>query len=397
MDERARKYFNKAESELSEYERMMLGIMAANEPAEEAPAPVEEAPAEKAPVEEAPAEEAPAEEATEEEAPVEEAPEEEAPVEEEPTVVLPAGEPAAEEEPAEETPAGEEPEEATVKEEFEEATVVEPPAEDTDDSDMKIAAPGRTEEPRQPIPLLTEEKNPELEPVVINRPTIQFMNSIEREKKITRKVKRHRLRSGVVVMGLCVALILVAFLYKGLVLKEPILEKAEPTPEPTAEAVPAEIAATPEPTPVPTPEPTPEHRYVIEKANISWVGAQDRCLANGGYLAVINTRDEFNKITAQADEQGVEFLWIGARRDVLSNTFVWERDEKVEANVDPNDRRMSLWATAEPSFIDDVGTEENYLILWNHDGGWRYWDSIGDLSQIYGWRGRIAYVCEFDS
>ena len=389
MDERARKYFNKAESELSDYERMMLDIMAANEPAEETPAPVEEAPVEETVSEKPSVEESPVEEAPAEEAPAEELSAEDMPVEEDPAAELPAEEIPMEEEPTVQAPVGEIPEE--------EATVTISPAEDTDDSDVKIVGEEPAEKKRQPIPLLTEEKNPELEPVVINRPTIQFINSIEREKKITRKVKRHRLRSGVVVLGLCVALILVAFLYKGLVLKEPILDKPEPTPEPTAEPVPVEIAATPAPTPIPTPEPTPEHRYVIERANVSWVGAQDRCLASGGYLAVINTRDEFNKITALADEQGIECLWIGARRDVASNTFVWERDEKIDSNMDPNDRRMSLWANGEPSFIDGDGTSEDYLMLWNHDGRWSYWDSQNDLAgKYFGWRGRIAYVCEFD-
>ena len=375
MDEKARQYFNKPLSELSDYERMMLDIMAAREPAEEpcageTPAeetPIVEAPAEEVPVEEAPVEEAPAEEAPAEETPVEEAPVEEAPVEEAPV----------EEAPVEEAPA-------------EEA-----PAAVPDDSDVKIAGDA-AEEKREPIPLLVEEKNPELEPVVVNRPTIQFMNSIEREKKITRRMKRRRIRSGFVVLGLCAALILVAVLYKGFVLKEPIMEKTEPTPEPTPEAV-SEVAPTPEPTPVPTPTPEPEHRYVVERAPLSWVGAQDLCLSSGGYLAVINSREEFNKITAMADEQNIEFLWIGAHRDVTSNTIVWERGESVDGAVDPNDRRMSLWAPGEPSFIDGDGTSEDYIILWNHDGGWRYWDSRGDLNEIWGWRDRVAYVCEFDN
>ena len=370
MDEKARQYFNKPLSELSDYERMMLDIMAAREPAEEPRAgetpaeetPIEEAPAEETPVEEAPAEESPAEEALAEETPVEEAPVEEAPVEEAPV---------------------------------EEAPVEEAPAAVPDDSDVKIAGDA-AEEKREPIPLLVEEKNPELEPVVVNRPTIQFMNSIEREKKITRKMKQRRLRSGIVVLGLCVALIMVAFLYNGFVNKSwGILEKAEPTPAPTPEAV--VVTPTPEPTPAPTPTPPPEHRYAIERTPVSWVTAQDRCLASGGYLAVINSREEFDKITSMADEQGIVFLWIGCHRDVASNSFIWERGETVDSNVDPNDRRMALWATAEPSFIDDDGIAENYLILWNNDGGWRYWDSRADLDQIWGWRDRLAFVCEFDS
>lgn len=385
MDEKSRKLFHKEESELSDYERMMLEIVAAKEAAEEN-APVEEPPAEEAlPAEEPAPAAAPDEGFLFEEVPAERPPLEElfeaeeaaapAPVEEEisaPESPAPAEEPPA---PAPEAPA---------------------PADEPDDSDVKIAAQTPPEKKEERIPLLVEEKNPELEPVVVNRPTIQFMNSIEREKKITQKVRRHRRRSGVVVMGLCVALILVAFLYNGFVNKSwGILEKTEPTPEPTTEVV--EIAPTPAPTPEPTPEPVKEHRFVVQRADLSWVGAQDLCLSSGGYLAVINTREEFDRITALADEQGIEALWIGCRRDIASNSFVWEHAETVDPDVDPNSRQMSLWADGEPSFIDDEGTAEDYLLLWNHDGRWSYWDSIGDLTIYYGWRGRIGYVCEFEA
>ena len=69
MDERSRNLFHKEESELSEYERMMLSILAEKEEAEKAAAaetnaPVEEAPAEEVPAGEAPVEEAPVEEAS---------------------------------------------------------------------------------------------------------------------------------------------------------------------------------------------------------------------------------------------------------------------------------------------------------------------------------------------
>ena len=98
-----------------------------------------------------------------------------------------------------------------------------------------------------------------------------------------------------------------------------------------------------------------------------------------------------------ADEQGIEASWVGCHRDVASNTLVWERSETIDKDVDPSERQMSLWASGEPSFIDDTGTAEDYILLWNHDGGWSYWDSIGDLTIYFGWRGRIGYVCEFDS
>ena len=392
MDELSRKVFHKEESELSDYERMMLGIMAEGQAAESA---AEEQAAEVLPAEET-AEEAPAEEETPAEA-------EDA----SPAAEAPAEEVSVEEAPAEEAPAVESVEQETapvVESAAEEAPVEAAPADDTDDSDVKIAS----EEPIQPkserIPLLTEEKNPELEPVVVTRPTIQFKNSIEREKKITRKVQRHRRRSGLVVAALCVALVFVAFLYNGIFNKSwGFLEKAEATPVPEEEEIVAaetgEESVLPEiePTPEPTPEPPPEHRYAVERADLSWIGAQDLCLASGGYLAVINDMDEFYRITALAEEQGIEALWVGCHREVNSNTMVWEHGETVDPSVDPNERQMSLWAPGEPSFIDDDGTAEDYVLLWNHDGGWRYWDSISDLTIYFGWLGRIGYVCEFDS
>ena len=387
MDEKARKFFHKEYSELTDYERMMLDVMAEKELADEPPQPTEE---ETSAVEDTPeAEEegnspaAPADEAPSEEPPLEAhraVPVEEADVAPQTEGIVPARveEPAAEDVPA----------------------PIDPPADPTeaDDSDVKIAGDRPSETASERIPLLVEEKNPELEPVVVNRPTIQFMNSIEREKKITRKVRAQRRRSGIVVVALCAALILVAFMYNGIVNQSwGILEKEAPTPEVTD--LPPEVHETPEPTatPEPTPEPIREHRVVLERADVSWAVAQDRCQASGGYLAVINSLDEFNKITAQAEQQGIECLWLGCRRDVTSNTFVWVTDEEIDENVDPNSRQMSLWGEGEPSFIDDNGVAENYLLLWNHDGRWSYWDSIDDLAGNYpGWRGRVAYACELE-
>ena len=164
---------------------------------------------------------------------------------------------------------------------------------------------------------------------------------------------------------------------------------ASVVPDESAEAVPVSD-------PDPTPEPVVEHRYEIVRANVSWVTAQDQCLGKGGYLAVINSRAEFDKITALADEQGIEFLWIGCHRDVNSNRMVWERDEKIDSSVDPDNNRMSLWARGEPSYIDGDGSSEDYISLWNHDGGWSYWDSRNDLHNLWWNLNRIAYICEYD-
>lgn len=384
MDEKARKFFHKEYSELSDYERMMLDVMAEKELAseEEKNAAVLESPEEDSA--EAPdvSDDVPALSDVDELSA-------EQPVEEIVSEALDSGSSPA---PAEE-PAAEESAQAPVEE------PIDPPADpdEADDSDVKIAGDRPSESTAERIPLLVEEKNPELEPVVVNRPTIQFMNSIEREKKITRKMRAQRHRSVVVVLALCAALILVAFMYNGIVNRSwGILEKEEPTPE--VVVTPPEVHETPAPTPEPTPEPVKEHRYVFERADVSWAVALDRCQASGGYLAVIGSLDEFNTITAQAEQQGIECLWLGCRRDVANNTFIWVNGEEPDEAVNPNTLQMRLWGEGEPSYIDDTGVAENYLLLWNHDGRWSYWDSIDDLAGNYpGWRGRVAYVCELEN
>ena len=394
--------FKKDESELSDYEKMMLSIISSSGAEDEGTAEffeeaaIEEPPAEdRAPAEQStpaeqsvPAEQAPVETESEEEAAVMESPVEDTPIKE-----TPAEETPAEETPAEETPAGD-----AVIEEAPAGEALETGAADTaePDSDMKIAKDKPSESKRERIPLLVEDMNPELEPVVLTSPpSVQYKRAMEREKNISRKVRRHRRRSGLIVVALCVALILVAFLYNGFVNKTwGVLEKPEPTPE---EPV---VAVTPRPTPVPTPEPTPEppkeHTYTINNVSATWTEAQQLCRTGGGYLVVINTREELDKITAMADEQGIECLWIGCRRDTAGNGFVWENDETVDAEVDPNSA-MLLWGSEEPSRTDGDGTPEDYIMLWKFDGRWTYWDCRNDLPTLLGWGGRIAYVCEFEN
>lgn len=375
MDEKARKIFHKAESELTEYERMMLSILAEKETAEapqaegSADLSVSEETSDEPESEAVPSEEAitPEDAASENDEIPADVPESET---DEP--IAEAGEPEAAE-PAADEVVPEEP-------------VAESPFDETDDSDMKLAPDPAEEKKHEPIPLLTVEKNPELEPVVLSQPTIQFMNSIEREKKITQKIRRQRRRSGIVVLALCVALILVAFLYNGIVNESwGFLDKEEATPEPTVEVV--AVVVTPSPTPSPTPEPVKEHSYAMELANLSWTGAQDLCLASGGYLAVISSKAEFDRITAMADEKGIERLWIGCHRE--NNTYIWENGETSDYYV---------WGNGEPSYIDTGdGAAEDYIMLWKLDGVWCYNDSRNDpAGEFWGWRGTIGYVCEFE-
>ena len=58
---------------------------------------------------------------------------------------------------------------------------------------------------------------------------------------------------------------------------------------------------------------------------------------------------------------------------------------------------MALGTDAEVWCIDGDGSNEDYIGLWNHDGGWSYWDCRNDLHNLWWGLNRIAFVCEYDN
>lgn len=372
-EKKAGNIFQKDEGQLSDIERMMLSI-AAKEKAENELEPVKSVESEE--LQES--EDAPvnAEENAEETAaePVEEAPE------------------AIE---AEETPAADTEAEDNAPQDDAE------PEEDNDiDSDVKIVpetvAEEKPQEERQPIPILTVEENPELEPVSVQTPITpkpQYKRSGEREKRIREEARKRRRRSRLAVVFICALLILAALLLKmctdqgslnmGRADSSPTPELTKPTPDlsviPTVEPAPTQVIE-----PTPTPEPT----YEIIRADVSWEEAQRACTERGGHLAVIHNAEELNKITALAAQQDIYMLWIGCHRE--NGELVWENGEEVETY---------FWAAGEPSGYDSYDdVAEDYVMLWDIGQGWMYNDSRNDPIASYpgAYSGNVGYVCEYN-
>ena len=84
-------------------------------------------------------------------------------------------------------------------------------------------------------------------------------------------------------------------------------------------AQPGETAA-----PAETPMVT-EHRYEIFVEDVSWTEARDKCVEHGGHLVVIGSKEEFDTVVAMADTAGVDKVWIGCHR--VEGNLVWENDE----------------------------------------------------------------------
>lgn len=338
---KARTIFQKSDDELSDMERMMIGIIEKEDREHEKPVTVRKAQEPQTP---------------------EEAPEEE------------AGPAAAEaqQEQAEQS-AGEE--------------------------DVRIYVPEKDAEEKHEkqeyVPTLTEEKNPELAPVNVERqpvviPAVQYGKSMERERKINEEIKRRKRRPVVIILILCALLIVVAIIFNAVM-------KDKNAPPVSYE--PDEVDFLPQPTPTPEPTPSPEvseepvqqipteSTYQIVIEDVSWTQARDKCMEMGGHLAVVSTAEEFNKIVELAEENGIRKLWLGCHR--IDGQLIWETTEQVE---------FYQWAPGEPSVYDwNDDIAEDYLLLWYHNG-WYYNDSrndpVSDYPEMY--RGQIAYVCEFD-
>ena len=156
---------------------------------------------------------------------------------------------------------------------------------------------------------------------------------------------------------------------------------AEPEPTPTPEPT-----ATPEPEPTPTPVPT--SRYELVMSNLPWPQAKLEAESKGGHLVVIDSAEELQEITQMAAANGAEYVWIGLFR-TETGELSW---------VVPSDSPVYNWAQGEPSVNDSsTGAPENYVILRNYGGAWYYNDIMPDpvtnYPAIFG--GRVAYIVEY--
>ncbi len=371
--------FNKSDDDLTDIERLMVGIIERGE--EEVP-PEEETEAQTPELPEVPAAEEPAAEE---------------PVPEE----TPAGEPETVDGAAREEDTGIPAGETTVPEEPEEIKVFEPSLGKRQEREAEKAVV------RKPVPILTEEKNPELEPVVPKQapvtPAVQYGKSAQREKKIAEEVKKRKRKPMVLVLVLCALLVVAAIIINAMLKDfawndEGVKDVVTETPPASTSDTETEsggqtggavvvIPSSPPATETPAVEEKKESTYQVFKEDVSWTEARDRCTQLGGHLAVISSQEELDKIVKLADEAGISRVWIGCHR--IEGTLVWENTDEVT---------FYPWDTGEPSYEDSYdGVAEDYVMLWYHNG-WVYNDSrndpVGDYPQWYS--GTVGFVCEFD-
>lgn len=127
--------------------------------------------------------------------------------------------------------------------------------------------------------------------------------------------------------------------------------------------------------------------YQLFIEDVSWQEARQRCLDKGGWLATVSSEDELENIIMIAAEGGVEKIWLGCHRE--NNVLVWENNEQID---------FYSWGNGEPSYVDSGdNVTEDCLLLWRFNNKWVYNDSrnnpVADYPAMYS--GQIGYICEF--
>ncbi|MCR5576558.1 MAG: protein kinase [Oscillospiraceae bacterium] len=158
-------------------------------------------------------------------------------------------------------------------------------------------------------------------------------------------------------------------------------------------------SVTMEPVEIPEIETPKEHEYKIFKDDVSWTDAQKKCEGMGGHLVVIENAAELEQVIAMAEAEGISRVWIGCHRggdsydDPENRPYLWE-------GKDPSFEGYFRWAKGEPTYVDNDDTgrhDEDYIMLWDHNG-WAYNDNRDDPCHDYPefYSGTMGYVCEFN-
>lgn len=137
------------------------------------------------------------------------------------------------------------------------------------------------------------------------------------------------------------------------------------------------------------------YQYLVE--DCSWTEAAQRCRERGGYLAVINSQEEYDYIIQQIEDSQLEktIFFLGATRGE-GEEYHWV-DENGEV-IDGPLNGASYWMQNEPSFQDgEIQEDVLSMFYYDEEGRW-VWNDIPSnlLEHFSNYSGKIGYICEID-
>lgn len=139
------------------------------------------------------------------------------------------------------------------------------------------------------------------------------------------------------------------------------------------------------------------HRYQYVVEDCSWPEAAERCREKGGYLAVINSQEEYDYIIQELEANHLEktMFFLGASRGEGSE-YYW-MDTDGEFTGEPLNG-AGQWMQGEPSFQDGE-IEENVMAMFRYEeeGCWVWNDIPSNILESFSYySGKIGYICEFN-
>lgn len=135
-----------------------------------------------------------------------------------------------------------------------------------------------------------------------------------------------------------------------------------------------------------------EHSYEFYIEDITWAEASKKCSQMGGHLCTITSQEELDIVEdylkyLNVDDESIMQIWLGGF--CVSGQYIWETGEPFT---------YSNWLEGEPSYYDSsAGVSEEFICCYYKDDldTWVWNDVPNDISQW--WKGRIAYICEWDN